>query len=88
MHLNSGSMHLCKVVIKFDCNLWKYTTTTNVQVLSYIILPHNHTLVNTTNSGGYLGSTVGGEYVAKPTLSLWLYNLKTQGLSYYFLLVN
>ena len=38
----------------------------------------SHTLVKTTDSGAYLGSTIGGEYVAKPPLSLRLYNLKTQ----------
>ena len=53
----------------------------NVQVLSYIMLPHVHTLVKKTNSGGYLGSIIGGEYVAKPPMTLRLYNLKTQGFS-------
>ena len=64
--LGKDSQNLCPVI---------------VQVLSYIMLPHVHTLVNTTNSRGYLGSTIGGEYVAKPPLSLRLYNFKTQGFS-------
>ena len=53
----------------------------NVQVLSYIMLPHVHTPVKRTNSGGYFGSTIGGEYVAKPSMTLRLYVLKTQGFS-------
>ena len=48
-----------------------------VQVSSYIMLPHGIILVKITNFGGYLGSTVGGEYMAKPPLSLWRYNFKT-----------
>ena len=53
----------------------------HVQVLSYIMLPHVYTLVKTNYSGGYMGSTIRGEYVAKPPQSLRLYNLKTQGVS-------
>ena len=66
LNLGNDSQKLCPV---------------NVQVLSYIILPHVHTLGKTTYSEVYLGSTIGGEYVEKPPQSLQLYNLKTQGIS-------
>ena len=53
----------------------------NERGLSYIMLPHDNILVKTTDSWRYMGSTIGGESVAKPPLSLLLYNSKTQGFS-------
>ena len=40
--------------------------------------PHVHVLDKTTDFGVYFGSTIGGEYVAKPPLRPRLYNSKTQ----------
>ena len=49
--------------------------SSNIMLLQVIIS------LKTTDSGGYLGITVPGEYVAKPPLSLWLYYPKTQRFS-------
>ena len=59
----------------------KKPCTVKDQVLSYSMLANVQILVKTTDSGGYFGSTVGGGYVAKPTLSRRLYNSETQGFS-------
>ena len=53
----------CYLLLRKDS--WK-PCPVNELFLSYIIMPNVHILVKTTISGGYLGSTVGGEYVAKP----------------------
>ena len=52
----------------------------NEQDSSLFILSHVQILVKTTDSWGYFDSTVGYGYVAKPRLSLRLYNYKTQGI--------
>ena len=66
----------CYLILRKDS--WK-PCPVNEQVLSYIMLPNVHILIRTTNYGGYLGCTVGGAYVAKPRMSLQLYNSKNRG---------
>ena len=52
------------------------------------MIPHVQILEKIGDCWQYLGSTVGGGYVAKPPFSLQLYNSKTQGLSRYFIVIN
>ena len=42
----------------------------NEQDSLYVFLPHVHKLVKTTHSEEYLGSIVGGGYVAKPIVNI------------------
>ena len=100
-HIQSWKTRISKTTTVFNNMEKKYLSSSNksfkkpypanVPDLSYIMLPHVQILIGTdtdTDSWWYLGSTVGGGYVAKPPLSLCLYNSKKQGFSYYFLVIH